>query len=89
MGTNKLDEALRENTHAHISRGDMKQPSEKEASRNARITNIIQYYISSNPDKTHQGIAFNYTVPPQNYWSLCATRDDCICMQISNCAIVL
>ena len=30
-----------------------------------------------------------YTVPPQNYWSLCATRDDCICMQIFNCAIVL
>ena len=51
MDTNKVDEALRENTHAHISRGDMKQPSEKEASRNARITNIIQYYISSNPDQ--------------------------------------
>ena len=60
MDTNKVDEALRENTHAHISRGDMKQPSEKEASRNARITNIIQYYISSNPDKTLRGIAFNY-----------------------------
>ena len=29
------------------------------------------------------------TVPPLNYWSLCATRDDCICMQILNCAIVL
>ena len=41
MDTNKVDEALRENTHAHISRGDMKQPSE-EASRNARITNIIR-----------------------------------------------
>ena len=47
---------LRENTHAHISRGDIKQPSEKEASRNARITNIIQYYISSNPDMTLRGI---------------------------------
>ena len=62
MDTNKLDEALREDTHAHISTGDMnlKQPSEKEASTNARITNIIQYYISSNPDKTLRGIAFNY-----------------------------
>ena len=60
MDTNKLDEALGENTHAHISRGGMKQPSEKEASRHARITNIIQYYISSNPDKTLRGIAFNY-----------------------------
>ena len=40
-------EALTENTHAHISRGDMKQPSAKEASRNARITNIVQSYISS------------------------------------------
>ena len=63
MDTNKVDEALRENTHAHISRGDIKQPSEKEANGNARITNIIhfQYYISSNPDKTLRGIAFNYT----------------------------
>ena len=40
-------EVLRENTHAHISRSDMKQPSAKEASRNARITNIVQSYISS------------------------------------------
>ena len=30
-----------------------------------------------------------HTVPPQNYWSLCATRDDCICMLILSCAIVL
>ena len=65
MDTNKvltlINEALiRENTYAHINRGGMKQPSEKEASRNARITNIIQYYISSNPDKTLRGIAFNY-----------------------------
>ena len=35
-------EALTENTHAHISRGDMKQSSAKEASRNARIINIVQ-----------------------------------------------
>ena len=34
-------EALTENTHAHISRSDMKQPSAKEASRNARITNLV------------------------------------------------
>ena len=64
MDTNKVDEALRENTHAHISRGNMKQPSETEASRNAKITNMIQYYkysyISSNPDKTLRGIAFDY-----------------------------
>ena len=60
MDTNKVDEALREKTHAHISSGDMKQPSEKEASRNARITNIIQYYISSNPVKTLRRIAFNF-----------------------------
>ena len=60
MDTNKLDEALRENTHAHINRGDMKQPFTKKASRNARITNIVQSYISSDPDKTLRGIAFNY-----------------------------
>ena len=35
------------------------------------------------------GNSIYYTVPPQNYWSLCTTRDDCICMQIFNCAIVL
>ena len=52
-------EALTENTHAHISMGDMKQPSTKEASRNARITNIVQY-ISSDPDKILRGIAVNY-----------------------------
>ena len=34
-------EDLTENTHAHISKGDMKQPSAKEASRNARITNRV------------------------------------------------
>ena len=53
-------EALTENTHAHISRGDMKQPSAKEASRNTRITNIVQSYISSDPDKILRGIAVNY-----------------------------
>ena len=53
-------EALTENTHAHISRGDMKQPSAKGASRNARITNIVQSYISSDPDKILRGIAVNY-----------------------------
>ena len=55
-------EALTENTHAHISRGDMKQPSAKEASssRNARITNIVQSYISLDPDKILRGIAVNY-----------------------------
>ena len=40
-------EALTENTHAHISRGDTKQPSAKDASRNAKITNIVQSCISS------------------------------------------
>ena len=55
-----LLEALTENTHAHISRGDMKQPSAKEASRNARITNIVQSYISSDPDKILRGITVNY-----------------------------
>ena len=53
-------EALTENTHAHISRGDMKQPSAKEASRNAGITNIVQAYISSDPNKILRGIDFNY-----------------------------
>ena len=53
-------EALTENTHVHISRGDMKQPSAKEASRNDRITNIVQSYISSYPDKILRGIAVNY-----------------------------
>ena len=53
-------EALTENTNAHISRGDMKQPSVKEASRNARITNIVQSHISSDPDKILRGIAVNY-----------------------------
>ena len=53
-------EALTENTDAHISRGDMKQPSAKEASRNARITNIVQSYISSDPDNILRGIAVNY-----------------------------
>ena len=53
-------EALTENTHAHISSGDMKQPSAKEASRNARITNIVQSYISSDPDNILRGIAVNY-----------------------------
>ena len=53
-------EALTENTHAHISRGDLKQPSAKEASRNAGITNIVLSYISSDPDKILRGIAVNY-----------------------------
>ena len=53
-------EALTENTHAHISRGNMKQPSANEASRNATITNIVQSYISSDPDKILRGIAVNY-----------------------------
>ena len=52
--------ALTDNTHAHISRRDMKQRSAKEASRNARITNIVQSYISSDPDKILRGIAVNY-----------------------------
>ena len=53
-------EALTENTHAHISRGDMKQPSVKEASRNIRITDVVQSYINSDPDKIIRGIAVNY-----------------------------
>ena len=53
-------EALTENNHAHISTGDMKQPSAKEASRNARITIIVQSYISSDPNKIIRGIAVNY-----------------------------
>ena len=53
-------ETLTENTHAHISRGDMKQHSAKEASRNARITIIVQSYICSDPDKILRGIAVNY-----------------------------
>ena len=44
----------------YLNRGDTKQPSTKEASRNAKITNIVQSYISSDPDKTLRGIAFNY-----------------------------
>ena len=56
----RREQALTENTHVHINRGDTKQPSTKEASRNARITNIVQSYISSDPDKTFRGIAFNY-----------------------------
>ena len=56
----RREQALTENTHAHINRGDTKQPSTKQASRNARITNIVQSYISSAPDKTLRGIAFNY-----------------------------
>ena len=52
--------ALTENTQAHVCRGDMKQPSAKKASRNARITNIIQSYVSSDPDKILRGIAVNY-----------------------------
>ena len=53
-------QALTENTHAHISRRDMKQPSAKEATRNTRITIIVQSYISSDPDNILRGIAFNY-----------------------------
>ena len=56
----RREQALTENTHAHINRGDTKQPSTKEASRHARITNIVQSYISSDPDKTFRGITFNY-----------------------------
>ena len=56
----RREQALKENTHAQLSRGDMKQPSAKEASRNARITTLVQSYISSDPDKTLRGIAFNY-----------------------------
>ena len=58
----RREQALTENTHAHISRarGDMKQPSAKDASRNARITILVQSYISSDPDKTLRIIAFNY-----------------------------
>ena len=51
------EQALTENTHVHINRGDMKQPSTTEASRNA---NIVQSYVSPDPDKTLRGIAFNY-----------------------------
>ena len=56
------EEALMDNTYAHINRGDMNlnQPSAKEAIRNARITNIVQSYISSDPDKILRGIAVNY-----------------------------
>ena len=42
----RREQALTENTHAHISRGDMKQPSAKDASRNASITTLVQSYIS-------------------------------------------
>ena len=54
----RREQTLTENTHAHISRCDMKQTSAKEASRNVRIATFVQSYISSNPDKTLREIAF-------------------------------
>ena len=55
-------QALTDNTLAHIARGEQKPVTAKQASRNARIVTLVSAYSSSDADRTLRGIAYNYTI---------------------------
>ena len=55
-------QALTDNILVHIDRGDTKQPSAKERSRNERIVNLVTKYNPADANKTLRGITYNYMI---------------------------